>query len=113
MNRGIWAVAAVGIGLWYAGLVDPVPAGAPARQNHAAIKDGEWPVYGRDWAGSRYTPLSQLDARNIGQLKLAWTWDSPDNAIAKLDKEHKPGPNEATPIMIDGVLYTSTGLSQV
>ncbi|MBM3457735.1 MAG: pyrroloquinoline quinone-dependent dehydrogenase, partial [Armatimonadetes bacterium] len=36
-----------------------------------------------------------------------------DNALARQRPDLRPGPNEATPLMVKGVLYTSTGLSQV
>lgn len=70
---------------------------------------GDWPYYGGDLGGTRYAPLDQIDATNVGMLVEAWRWNSPDNAIV--------GPAsysfEATPLMIDGVLYTSTSFNQV
>ena len=39
-----------------------------------AAKDGnDWLIYGRDYAGSRYSPLDQINASNVGKLKLAWS----------------------------------------
>lgn len=68
----------------------------------------------RDYAAARYSPLAQIDRSNAKGLHVAWRWKSPDMAI----KEAKPGvgpsfANESTPLMIGGVLYTSTSLSQV
>ena len=34
----------------------------------------EWPAYGRDAGGSRYSALSAINDGNIGQLKVAWTY---------------------------------------
>ena len=73
---------------------------------------GEWPYYGGDAASSKYSPLTQIDAKNIATLTEVWRWDSPDNAVIGTTRE-RLGAFKATPLMIGGVLYTSTGLSQV
>jgi quinoprotein glucose dehydrogenase len=79
-----------------------------------ALSQGEWPAYAGTYAAARYSPLAQIDGSNAKGLHVAWRWKSPDMAI----KEAKPGvgpsfANESTPLMIGGVLYTSTSLSQV
>lgn len=73
---------------------------------------GEWRVYASDFHGSRYSPLTQINRANFKNLKVAWEWDSIDNPVAKT-RNLRPGPNEATPLLIHGVLYTSTNLNQV
>ena len=73
---------------------------------------GEWRVYAADQHGSRYSPLDQINAGNFQDLKVAWEWDSIDNAVAKA-RRLTPGPNEATPLFIRGTLYTVTNLNQV
>src|ERR1044071_89814 len=79
---------------------------------HAAdTSKGEWPYYGDDIASTRYSPLAQIDAANVAQLQVVWRWNSPDNALAAASKE-RIGAFKATPLMIGGVLYTSTSLSQ-
>jgi quinoprotein glucose dehydrogenase len=70
-------------------------------------------VYGGDFWGTRYAPLDRIRPENFRELKLAWKWDSVDNAIVRARSDLKPGPNEATPLMVDGRLYTITGLNQV
>lgn len=37
---------------------------------------GEWPLPGRDPQGTRYSPLDQINAANVGNLKVAWTFSS-------------------------------------
>src|SRR5688572_20577988 len=75
---------------------------------------GEWPYYGGDAAGRKYSPLTQIDASNVKSLGIAWSWDSPDNAlVSAATTRERPGSFKATPLMIDGVLYTSTGFNQV
>ena len=75
---------------------------------------GEWPYYGGDAASTKYSPLAQIDAGNVKSLAIAWTWDSTDNAVVSAaTTRERPGSFKATPLMIDGVLYTSTAFNQV
>src|SRR5262245_38487250 len=74
---------------------------------------GEWRVYASDAASSKYSPLTQIDASNVSKLRVTWRWSSVDNDLMKRRPDLKPGPNESTPLMVGGVLYTSTGLGQV
>lgn len=57
---------------------------------------GEWPSDGRDYAAQRYSPLTQINARNVSRLGLAW-YDDLDTYRGV----------EATPIYADGVLYNT------
>ena len=84
---------------------------ARARRPDAAT--GEWPAYGADNAASKYSPLAQIDRANVAGLKIAWQWDSPDAAIAQANPGLLLGEFQATPIMVNGVLYTSTAFCQV
>ena len=58
-------------------------------------------------------PLDQINRTNVNKLRVAWRWESPDGAILKQQTGLQPGEFQATPIMIGGVLYTSTAMSQV
>ena len=89
-----------------------IPGALP--ESGKALSQGEWPAYAGTYAAARYSPLTQIDRNNAKDLHIAWRWKSPDMAI----KEANPtvGPtvaNESTPLMVGGVLYTSTSLSQV
>jgi quinoprotein glucose dehydrogenase len=66
-------------------------------------KDGEWPSYAADLAGTRYRPLDQINASNFSKLEIAWTFktDSIGNR-----KEFKL---EGTPLMVNGVVYATAG----
>ena len=68
----------------------------------AAVPDGEWLSYGRDRGEQRFSPLTAVNAGNVGQLGLAWHADL-DTARGQ----------EATPLVHDGVLYVSTAWSMV
>ena len=84
-----------------------VPAAA-----QRGTEGGEWPHYAGDSGSSKYSPLDQIDADNFAQLEIAWSWESAD-ALLKDKTDLVPGPYRGTPLMIDGVVYMSTGLGQV
>lgn len=75
--------------------------------------DFEWRAYGGGNAATRYAPLDQITPENVGALEIAWEWRSPDAEILDANSEIRPGEFQATPLMIDGVLYLSTALSQI
>lgn len=78
----------------------------------AAQKPEEWPVYGRDDAGTKYSPLKQIDRGNVGRLAPAWTYHTGD----MYDPQGKGGRRtafECTPLFLDGTLYVSTPLGRV
>lgn len=76
---------------------------------------GQWPTYGGDPASTRYAPLDQITRDNVTRLRVAWRWDSADNAVVTANRRSLPAfpaAFKATPIMVDGVLYIKTSLSQ-
>src|SRR5579862_4127763 len=74
-----------------------------AASTHTGGKDGEWPSYTADLAGTRYRPLDQINASNFSKLEVAWRFktDSIGNR-----PEYKL---EGTPLMVNGVLYATAG----
>ena len=74
---------------------------------------GQWPYYAGDMGSTKYAPLGQINADNVKNLDVAWKWESPDNAIAKSNPRLIPFFYEATPLVVDGVMYVSTSLGQV
>src|SRR5829696_7982472 len=74
---------------------------------------GEWRYYGGDPGSTKYSPLDQINRENAANLKIAWTWDSPDLPLQKASPALGSFAFEATPLMIGGVLYLSTSLNQV
>jgi quinoprotein glucose dehydrogenase len=82
-----------------------------------AVRDtskGEWPFYAGNSYATKYSPLSHINAKNVGSLEIAWTWDSADDALLSSGvTRERAGRFVATPIMIDGRLYTSTAFNQV
>ena len=80
-------------------------AGPAAGQYGAAA--GEWRFYAGDGGHTQYTALDQIDAGNVGDLQVAWRWQAENS-------DPRPFFNfESTPLMVGGVLYTSTGASEV
>lgn len=67
-----------------------------------AAAEGEWLSYGRDYGEQRFSTLTAINDGNVSQLGLAWSADL-DTARGQ----------EATPLMHDGVLYTTTAWSMV
>ena len=68
----------------------------------AAPKAGEWARHGFDLSESRFSPLDELTPQTVGNLKLAWFHDLDTNRG-----------QEATPIMADGKLFTTSAWSKV
>jgi quinoprotein glucose dehydrogenase len=116
-SPGLLNAAKIGIALALAGMLvqaeaQPIPGALP--ESAKALSQGEWPAYAGTYAAARYSPLTQIDRNNAKSLHIAWRWKSPDMAVW----ERRPGTgqsvmNESTPLMVGGVLYTSTSLSQV
>lgn len=117
---------AIGLLLW-----------APALVAQKSAEQGEWRHYGADLAGTKYSPLGQITAANFATLRLAWRWESADAQLVRADASgtwrapaerifallEREDPKRwvtrprlaslnATPLMIDGVLYINTPLSQ-
>lgn len=84
-----------------------VLAGAAAAQ----IRDTDWPNYGNDPGGMRYSPLSQINRENVSQLKVAWIFHTGDISDGTHDRRRSGF--EATPIFVDGTLYLTTGFNRV
>jgi len=73
--------------------------------------DAGWPTYGNDPGGTRYSPASQIERGNVGQLKVAWTYRT--GAFPHDEELDHKAAFEATPILVDGKLFLSTPYDQV
>lgn len=89
-------------------------AGGPEDTRTGKVRGtaAEWLSYSCDKAGTKYSPLTQISADNFNRLKTAWTWRSAEEEVASAN-QLKTWVWEATPLMVGGVLYVSTSLSQV
>jgi quinoprotein glucose dehydrogenase len=77
----------------------------------AAAFAQDWPFYGADQAGSKYSPLDQINRSNVSKLKMVWEWKTGEAPLPEF--KTTPGNFEATPIIIGGVLYLSTPYNRV
>src|SRR5690606_32677773 len=67
-----------------------------ARIIAADSEPGNWLGHGRTYDEQRFSPLDQINDRNIGKLGLAWTYVTDTTRGL-----------EATPIVVDGVMYAT------
>jgi quinohemoprotein ethanol dehydrogenase len=101
------ALAALSIGLVLCGpsAMSAIRTGmgaVDANRLDKATPSGDWLTYGGSNAETRFSPLDQINEKTISRLKPAWVVD--------LDTSRG---QEATPLVIDGVMYTSTAWSKV
>src|SRR5207244_1042136 len=75
-----------------------------------SIVSGEWPSYGNDAGGTRYSPLTGIDRGNVTKLRVAWTHRTGEAGGAP---PYAHIAFEATPIMVDGTLFLSTPYNRV
>jgi len=86
--------------LW--GLAVPAAAQVDAARIRRA-DPVEWPTYGRDYAETHYSPLARITTDNVSRLRPAWSWTLPKSGA-------RP---EATPLVVDGVIYATGPYSYV
>ena len=91
-------------------LATALMAGAPAAAQEPA-EMVEWPYVGADQAASKYSQLADIDASNVDQLEVAWTWEP--NELPNQEFRTRPGSFEVMPLMIDNVVYVSTMYTRV
>ncbi len=91
----------------------PFSYGQAPRKATTTRPAGEWPAYGNDAGGMRYSPLSQVNDGNVASLKVAWTHQTGELALYEGTQALKQAAFEATPIMIGRTLYFSTPSARV
>jgi len=78
----------------------------------------DWPYYGGDPGGLKYSPLTGIDRDNVGGLELAWTWETgeaplPEAASPIAGQRVSPGAFEATPIVVRDTMWVVTPYNRV
>ena len=82
------------------GLCDACGAATGPEAQYVDTASGiDWPGFGRTYGEQHFSPLAQIDSRNVGRLGLAWYIDLP------------PGNAATEPVEVGGVLYYAQGLS--
>src|SRR5580700_10829470 len=79
------------------------------QSNGKAAVNGDWPMFLHDLAGTRYSPLTQIDPTNVSKLTQAWMYRF--NREGKTIKGNSPSElyQEITPIVVNGVMYLPAG----
>ena len=99
--RGSWG--------WAAGALCLAVCGATTLVSVAGA-EGEWRYYSGDNGARKYSPLDQINAENVGTLRVAWR----HAAVEPVDlAPGQPKPSNlfrSTPLMVNGVLYASNGV---
>jgi glucose dehydrogenase len=83
--------------------------------------DGDWPMYGRDLAGTKFSPLKQVTAENVSRLQPAWNLtlvERPAPVPGQGRGRGAGGPEilsnpEVTPIVVNGVMYLLAAGNQI
>ncbi|HEY2048516.1 MAG TPA: pyrroloquinoline quinone-dependent dehydrogenase [Caulobacteraceae bacterium] len=83
--------------------------GSPGRV--AAEPARDWPYYGGDEGGQRYSPARQITPGNVKTLRIAWTYSTDD--LATKPAAIKRAAFENTPIMVGGRLFVSSPFNEV
>ena len=80
-----------------AGTTNTIASGAPYAVDEASAR-GDWPHYGNDQGGSRFSPLEQINRSNVEKLQVAWTYRTglPEDIL---------GGFEDTPLKVGQLLY--------
>ncbi len=97
----------------------------------AAQPRADWPTYGHDPGGQRYSPLAEITPDNVAQLGVAWTYhlrpqsgapvSTADGAVQRVaealpadgTRRNRFAASQATPVMVDGRLYLTTPYARV
>ena len=98
-GRVLAAVAGLWAAMW-----------APLLQAQRAVDEGAWLSWGGDHAFTRYSPLATINRDNVKDLQVLWRWRAADRDLQAANGLYRSGRNEDTPLMVNGTLYTVTGL---
>jgi quinoprotein glucose dehydrogenase len=95
-------------------LIIMILSGYIARTSTINLSGGgvaDWPDYGRDPEGTRYSPLDQINRKNARYLRAVWEYHTGDFSDGS---DGRPETTfQATPILIDGMLYVATVYGRV
>ncbi len=72
-----------------------------AASSKSAQQSVDWGYFGGDLASTQYSPLTQINKANVGQLDVAWQYDTGDD------------PTVAAPLIVDGVMYVIKNANSV
>lgn len=85
-------------------------AAASALASCASQPATDWPTYGHDPGGQRFSPLTQIAPANVASLRVAWTYHMRPAAAAESGRFAS---SEVTPLVVDGLMYVTTPYRRV
>lgn len=89
--------------LFLGGIAGVAQPGAPeSHRDEARAPRTDWPVYGGSSADDRYSPLTQINRRNVSTLRVAWTFDTGE-----------PGGLQTNPLVVGRIVYGFTPTQKV
>jgi quinoprotein glucose dehydrogenase len=79
-----------------------------------AQRPADWRFYGGDPGGTRFSPADQITPQNAGRLERAWTYriGEPER-LPNISPDREPPAFEATPLIVDGLMYVVTPSSRM
>ena len=102
MPKELWVIAAL-VGL---------ASTTPVRSGVSPVStEQDWPFYGGDQGGTKYSSIADINRETLRRLLPAWEWLPREKALPEFGT--RPGAFEATPLMIDNVLYLPTPYNRV
>ena len=72
----------------------------------SSVAAQQWPQPAGDQGASHYSPLDQITPANVNQLQVAWEWQPNEKELPQFGT--RPGAFQASPIVVDNVMYVST-----
>ncbi len=103
MNRFFAIAAVIGLSACTAAAVSQPETATPLALQDMPLGAGEdWDNPGGDWGESHFSRLESINPGNVSRMGLAWEYDLGSARV-----------QEATPVVIDGVMYTSGNLGRV
>jgi quinoprotein glucose dehydrogenase len=70
--------------------------------------DTDWPNYGGNKAGNRYSPLDQINLSNVTSLEVAWMYDASEKPDPANPGRQRSRAIQCQPIVVHGILYGTT-----
>ena len=90
----------------------PAPSKPPVAKPASSV---DWPSYGNDAGGLKYSPLTDVNRTNVASLRVAFTWEAHEEPIRASEgqKAARPGNFQATPLAIHDTLFFPTPYNRV
>lgn len=78
-----------------------------------AFAQQDWPFYGHDAGGMRFSPLTQIDVGNVAGLQRAWIYHTGEEPPISGPRGQRQTAFETTPLVVNNILYFSTPANRI